>query len=108
MDRLSASLYLDQNMRITGGIDLLSASKAGRRSLDAVMTALGGETTLHKSNMVALFKQEETIRTSSRDVALQAWSACRAANLSSLTIILSKIPIIDTLSMEEQVCFFFL
>lgn len=106
MERLSAALYLDQNMRITDGVDLLSTSKAGRRSLDAVMAALGGEAMLHKSNMVALFEHEETIRTSSRDVALQAWAACRAANLPSLTRILSRIPRIDTLSMDEEVCLF--
>lgn len=105
MDRLSTSLYLDQNIRITGGVDLLSTSDAGRRSLDAVMTALGGEITLHKSNLMTLFKHEETIKTSSRDVALQAWAACRAANLPSLAVILSEIPIVDTLSMKKQVYF---
>jgi regulator of nonsense transcripts 1 len=105
MDRLSASLFLDQNMRIGGGVDLLSSSspKSARRSLDAVMTALGGEVTLHKANMVALFKHEETATTPTRDVALQAWAACRAGSLQSLAKTLSKIPRIDTQVFGAQV-----
>lgn len=105
MDRLSASLFLDQNLRITGGVDLLSLSNNNRRSLNAVMVALGGEVTLNKPAVVALFKHEEAISTPSRDVALQAWAACQAANLSSS--ILWKIPRIDTQHMEDKVYFLF-
>jgi hypothetical protein len=104
MDRLSISLFLDLNLRITNGVDLLSASKSARRSIDAAMSALGGETTLHKANMIALFKHEETTTTPVKDLALQAWAACRAGTLSSLTKSLSKIPRILTLALDAKVC----
>lgn len=104
MDKLSSSLFLDHHMRITGGVDLLSLSKSSRRSFDAVMNALGGETTLQKDNVKALFKHEETISASPGDVALQAWAACRAGSLRSMEKKLREIPRIDTQSMPEQVC----
>jgi hypothetical protein len=104
MDRLAASIFLDQGLRIWGGVDLLSSSKAARRSLDALMNALGGETTLYKDNMKALFKHEETATTPIRDVALQAWAACRAGSHKSLSKLLSKIPTIDTQDFGREVC----
>jgi regulator of nonsense transcripts 1 len=103
MDRLSASLFLDQNVRITRGVDLLSSSNSGRRSLDAIMNALGGETTLYKKHMVTLFAHEEGSTTPPRDVALQAWAACRVASLPSLVKTLSEIPRIDTQAFGAQV-----
>jgi len=77
MDRLSMSLFLDQNVRITRGVDLLSSSKSARRSLDACDECVRARTTLHKAHMVTLFRHEEGSTTPARDVALQAWAACR-------------------------------
>jgi regulator of nonsense transcripts 1 len=107
MDRLSTSLFLDQNVRITRGVDLLSSSKSARRSLDAVMNALGGETTLHKAHMVTLFRHEEGSTTPAQDVALQAWAACRVGSLPSLAKTISKIPRIDTQTFSAQVSILF-
>lgn len=103
MDKISASLYLDQNMRITDGTDLLSVSEEGRQSLAAVMDALGGVEILHRSEVIALVKYKEGIRTSLEHVALQAWAACRAGNLLSSQTNFVEIPRINTLSREEQV-----
>jgi hypothetical protein len=107
MDKLSASLFLDLNLRMTRGIDLISSSGSGRKSVAAKMNALGGETTLHKSQTIALFKHEETATTPIQDVALQAWAACRAGSLPSLTKALSKLPRIDTRVLGENVCILF-
>jgi len=95
MDRLAVALYLDLSLRITSGVDLLSVAKADRQSLEAVMHCLGGETTLHKANVINLFKQDEKISTP-RDVALQAWAAYRAATLAKMASKLAMVPRITT------------
>lgn len=102
MDKLSASLFLDQNVRITRGVDLLSSSTAGRLSLEAIMNALGGQTTLYKKHVATLFAREEG-STPERDVALQAWAACRVGSMPSLVTPLSQIPRIDTQAFGAQV-----
>ena len=104
MDRLSASIFLDLGLRISGGVNLLSSSKSTRQSLDALMNALGGAINLYRENMKALFKHEETATTPIRDVALQAWAACRAGSLKSLSKLQSKIPRIDTQDFGGEVC----
>jgi len=93
--RVSAALFLDHNLRITGSVDL-SSSTSTRRSENALMNALGGEIFLHKGNVVNLFKHEEASMTPVRDTALQAWAAGRAGSLPSMHKILSDIPRIDT------------
>lgn len=102
MDRLSASLFLDLNLRITGGVDLLSSSRSARQSIEAKMNALGGETTLHKTHVITLFKHNETVTTPAKDLALQAWAACQAGSLPSLINILSRIPRINTRNMGAK------
>ncbi|KAI6030237.1 P-loop containing nucleoside triphosphate hydrolase protein, partial [Pisolithus marmoratus] len=82
MDRMAIALYLDMALRINGAVDMLSVSLgSNRRSLQALMTALGGELTLHKSNVEALFFSNEWLLRSDSDLVQQAWAACQAATL---------------------------
>ncbi|KAJ7761895.1 P-loop containing nucleoside triphosphate hydrolase protein [Mycena maculata] len=82
MDVLATALYHDFKFRISGGVDLLSFASDDRRSLMAMMNSLGGEPTLNKANVIALFQAEEKLDETPRDViALQAWVAWRAATL---------------------------
>lgn len=109
MDRVCLSLFQDHNMRITGAVDLLSLAppKDSRHTLQAVMSALGGETTLQRANVKALFKHEESASTSVPDVALQAWLACRTASLPSLAKGMHKINRINTELFGEEVSIIF-
>ncbi|KAG2367893.1 P-loop containing nucleoside triphosphate hydrolase protein [Suillus spraguei] len=76
MDRIALGLYLDHSLRINAAVDILSVSLSDRRSLEASMDALGGELLLQKQNVKILFAHREGDATT-KDVALQAWAACR-------------------------------
>ncbi|KAI6123254.1 hypothetical protein EV401DRAFT_1829602, partial [Pisolithus croceorrhizus] len=73
MDRIAIALYLDVALRIVGAVDMLSVSLHNRRSLQALMNAMGGEFTLHKSNVKALFFSDEPGPVSDSDLVEQAW-----------------------------------
>lgn len=107
MDRFAASLYVDLDQRITRGLDLLSMSKGDRCSLDAFMAALGGETTLNKTNTVTLFDHDERSSAPVEDIALQAWVACRAGiqatTVPRIECDITKVSIIDTLAFSHEV-----
>ncbi|KAI6155140.1 hypothetical protein BKA82DRAFT_41557, partial [Pisolithus tinctorius] len=81
MDRIAIALYLDMALCIDGAVDMLSVSLSGRRSLQALMNAMGGESTLEKPNVEALFFDNEWPSVSDSDLAQQAWAACQAAVL---------------------------
>ncbi|KII85038.1 hypothetical protein PLICRDRAFT_116758 [Plicaturopsis crispa FD-325 SS-3] len=101
-DKVAASLYLDLGQRITDAVDLFSVSTADRQSLDAIMAALGGETTLNKPSTIQLFKHEESDKAPTATIAMQAWAAWRAATLPSLAKRLARIPRINTQVMAEN------
>ncbi|KAI5989406.1 hypothetical protein F5J12DRAFT_686164, partial [Pisolithus orientalis] len=73
MDRIAIALYLDMALCIDGAVDMLSVSLSGRRSLQALMNAMGGESTLEKPNVEALFFDNEWPSVSDSDLAQQAW-----------------------------------
>ncbi|KAF8969177.1 P-loop containing nucleoside triphosphate hydrolase protein [Flammula alnicola] len=102
MDKLATALHLDSGLPITAAKDLLSVSKADRHSLEALMDALGGETTLDKRAVKRLFHNEETTSNDFRILALQAWAACCAATLQNILVVLEQVPSIDTLRFDEQ------
>ncbi|KAI6108090.1 hypothetical protein F5141DRAFT_97699 [Pisolithus sp. B1] len=81
MDRIAIALYLDVALRVVGAVDMLSVSLHNRRSLQALMNAMGGEFTLHKSNVKALFFSDELGPMSDSDLVEQAWAACQVSNL---------------------------
>ncbi|KIO15253.1 hypothetical protein M404DRAFT_70347, partial [Pisolithus tinctorius Marx 270] len=81
MDRIAIALYLDMALCIDGAVDMLSVSLSGRRSLQALMNAMGGQLTLQKPNVKALFFNEESRSVSDSGLAQQAWAACHAAIL---------------------------
>ncbi|KAG2339333.1 hypothetical protein BDR05DRAFT_977761 [Suillus weaverae] len=85
IDRIAIGLFLELSLRINAGVDILSVSNSGRRSFQAIMDALGGEILLQKSNLKTLFSHEDG-GTATKDVALQAWAACRAATLDHMTL----------------------
>ncbi|KAH7922887.1 hypothetical protein BV22DRAFT_973466, partial [Leucogyrophana mollusca] len=102
MDKIAIALYLDLSLCVRAGADLLSISKkSNRHSLDAILQALGGELTLHKEAVKALFRHREGDHTLPTDAALQAWAACRASSLSSMQRALLAIPRIDTQGMLD-------
>ncbi|KAG2347792.1 P-loop containing nucleoside triphosphate hydrolase protein [Suillus weaverae] len=76
MDRIALGLHLDLSLRINAAVDILPVSSSARRSLEATMNALGGEVLLQKDNVKILFAHREG-DVSTKDVALQAWAACR-------------------------------
>ncbi|KAI6042869.1 hypothetical protein EDC04DRAFT_2563508 [Pisolithus marmoratus] len=86
MDRIAIALYLDMALRIDGAVDMLSVSSGDRRSLQALMDAMGGESTLHKSNVTALFFSNESHSVTDSDLVQQAWAACQAAILPHMAV----------------------
>ncbi|OAX35939.1 hypothetical protein K503DRAFT_337979, partial [Rhizopogon vinicolor AM-OR11-026] len=86
MDRISISLFLDLSLRINAAVDILSVSHLDdRRSLQALMNALGDEDLLRKVNVKTLFARRRRKNASTaKDVALQAWAAYRAATLARM------------------------
>ncbi|KAG1821660.1 P-loop containing nucleoside triphosphate hydrolase protein [Suillus subaureus] len=100
IDRIALALFLDLSLRINGAVDVLSVSTSDRRSLQAIMNALGGEVSLQKDNVKTLFAHREG-DTAPKDVALQAWAACRAATLDDMTLRFAAISRIDTDTMPD-------
>ncbi|KAJ6513128.1 P-loop containing nucleoside triphosphate hydrolase protein [Mycena sanguinolenta] len=98
MDVLATSLHFDFGLRIRSGVDLLSVSlKDDRRSLQALMTSLGGAVHLNKANVSSLFQGEERLsKTKPKEIALQAWAAWRAATLDNMKPRLDSTPRINT------------
>ncbi|KAH7913560.1 hypothetical protein BJ138DRAFT_604646 [Hygrophoropsis aurantiaca] len=104
MDRIAIALYLDLSLRIRAGVDLLSASKRNNRhSLDALMDVLGGEHTLNKLGVKALFRHREGAETKQCDTALQAWVASQASKLVTMSRRVLAVPRIDTYTMLDTV-----
>ncbi|KAJ7475941.1 P-loop containing nucleoside triphosphate hydrolase protein, partial [Mycena latifolia] len=101
MDLVSTSLYLDLGLRITRAVDLLSAAQDGRQSFAALLSVLGGDDGLEKDKLATLFKYEENVCAPAADVALQAWTAWRAATLNSMAKRLAEVPRIDTRAFSE-------
>jgi hypothetical protein len=102
MDKFSASLYLDLGEYITNGVDLLSVGKGERHSLDALASSLGGETTLKKAGVIALFKDDEA-NTDIRTTATQAWVACHAGLLEHMSQRLTNLAKINTKDINIEV-----
>ncbi|KAI6042874.1 P-loop containing nucleoside triphosphate hydrolase protein [Pisolithus marmoratus] len=86
MDRIAIALYLDVALRIDDAVDMLSVSLGNRRSLQALLDALGGELTLYKSDVKALFFSNESHPVSDSDLVQQAWAACRASTLPHMAM----------------------
>jgi regulator of nonsense transcripts 1 len=100
IDRIALALFLDLSLRINGAIDVLSVSTSDRRSLQAITNALGGEDLLQKDNVKTLFAHKKGGGTS-KDVALQAWAACRAATFDNTRLRFAAISRIDTDTMPD-------
>ena len=103
MDKLATSLFLDADSRVTCGIDLLSTSTSNRHALATVFTVLGGEITLQRDNVVALFENDESVKALDKHIALQAWAAYRAGMLPS-TYRRKDLTWVNTRDMSETVC----
>ncbi|KAI5980594.1 P-loop containing nucleoside triphosphate hydrolase protein [Pisolithus albus] len=102
MDRIAVALYLDMGLRIDGAVDMLSVSSADRRSLQALMNAMGGESVLRKSNVEALFFSNHSDSISHPDLVQQAWAACRAAILPRMAGLFHVVRRIRTKTMQEN------
>lgn len=81
MDRIAIALYLDLMLRIDRAVDMLSVSLGDRRSLEALLDAMGGQPTLHQLNVNELFFTNDFRSVSDSDLVQQAWEACQAAIL---------------------------
>lgn len=91
MDKVAGALFYDLGLRLNSGVDLLSVSRGDRNALESLMTSLGGELVLNKTHVIRLFRDNESMKTSSTSTALQAWAACRAATLPSMIQRVSRI-----------------
>ncbi|KAI6108110.1 P-loop containing nucleoside triphosphate hydrolase protein [Pisolithus sp. B1] len=102
MDRIAIALYLDLGLRIDNAVDMLSVSTADRRSLQALMNAMGGELTVRKSNVEALFFSNESGSVSNSDLVQQAWAACQAAIIPRMAELFHVLRRIRTNTMQEK------
>ncbi|PPQ67578.1 hypothetical protein CVT25_012072 [Psilocybe cyanescens] len=103
MDKLSAALFFDHEMRISSGKDLLSLSKETRGSLAAFMAVLGNESIVFKEAVTDIFFKEGSHQEKSKMVALQAWVACSASLRPAMLPRLKETPSIDTVAIEKQI-----
>ncbi|KAF8843772.1 P-loop containing nucleoside triphosphate hydrolase protein [Paxillus ammoniavirescens] len=99
MDQIATALYSDLSLCIDDGVDMLSVTTHDRRSLQALMDSMGGETTLHRVNVKALFFSREGDTGSG--VALRAWAACRAAMVPEMSRRFSSISRINTNALPK-------
>jgi len=107
IDRIAAALFLDLSLRINAAVDMLSVNpdRYDRRSLQALMDALGGELLLRKKNVKTLFAPRGRRNPlSSNEVVLQAWAACRAATLTHMAPRYAVISRIATHTIPDFVC----
>ncbi|KAJ6513133.1 hypothetical protein C8R45DRAFT_812095 [Mycena sanguinolenta] len=102
MDGVATSLCLDLGLRIGRAIDLLSAVQDFRESVAALISVLGGQDDVNKSNLRSVFSHDEQATAPREHVVLQAWSAWRAATLSSMAQRLDAVPRIDTRPFSES------
>ncbi|KAG2347790.1 hypothetical protein BDR05DRAFT_875647 [Suillus weaverae] len=100
IDRIALALFQDFSLRINGAVDILSVTTSDRRSLQAIMNALGGEVLLQKDNVKSLFAHREG-DAATKDVALQAWAACRTTTFDDMTLRFAAISRIDTDTMPD-------
>ncbi|KAF7336708.1 Regulator of nonsense transcripts 1 [Mycena venus] len=100
MDGVATSLYLDFGFRIVRAVDLLSAVQEFRESVAALLSVLGGEDAVNRSNLGTVFLDEEVSSPRSH-VALQAWAAWRVATLESMRQRVGAVPMIDTRPFSE-------
>ncbi|KAI6128955.1 P-loop containing nucleoside triphosphate hydrolase protein [Pisolithus croceorrhizus] len=101
MDRIAIALYLDVALFIDDAVDMLSVSVHNRRSLQALMNAMGGELTLYKPNVKTLFFDNESRLVSDSDLVQQAWAACQASTLSYMAVRLHALRRIRTNSIPD-------
>ena len=102
MDRIAVALFLDLSLRINAAVDILSvcSSRASRRSLQAIINALGGDQLIQKVNVQAVFVHGE----GDNARALQAWGACRAATIEGMASRYATVSRIATDTMPSVVC----
>ncbi|KAF9485149.1 P-loop containing nucleoside triphosphate hydrolase protein [Pholiota conissans] len=101
MDKLAAALFLDFDIRITSGKDLLSLAKGDRLSLQSFVSVLGGENNVKKHSVKNLCDSEDVSRADLQTLALQAWAASASAILSDISIQLQMAPSIDTNTLDS-------
>jgi uncharacterized protein (DUF1330 family) len=106
MDRIAVALFLDLDLQINAAVDILSVSTCqdGRRSLQAIMNALGGQLLLQKNNVKTLFTSRKGDSASPTKVVLQAWAACCAATLPHMAPKYAALSRIATDTMPDAVC----
>ncbi|KAI6155139.1 hypothetical protein BKA82DRAFT_510740 [Pisolithus tinctorius] len=104
MDCIAVDLYLDMALRIDSAVDMLSVSLGNRRSLQALMNAMGDEWTLHKSNVKALPFSNESCPTSISDLVQQALAACQASIIPDMAVRFHALGRISTSMIPDEVC----
>lgn len=81
MDKLATYLFTNLSLRVVGAVDILSLVRQSRHLVKTKISALGGESAVHKASVVKLFCGEELYTAEPLTVATQAWVACKAALL---------------------------
>lgn len=102
MDRIAIALYLDMGLRIEHAVDMLSASHSDRQSLQALIDVMDGGSTLHRSNVKALFFSDKFGTVSDSDLVQQAWAACQASAFSDMATRFRELRRIRTNVIPEE------
>lgn len=102
MDSLSAALYLDFGIVITGGVDLSSTSAEERFSTQCYLDVLGGREALCSERVIDLFREDESPSTAVDDQCMQAWAAYTVLSRFSQDELLTM-PKVDAHIFSEDV-----
>ena len=106
MNYVAVALFLNHGIRLAAGKHLLSVST--RRQLDGLLETLGERrVALDKTNIINLFRNEESSANLPKTTALQAWAAYQAATMPETCGPVLEIPVINTLAIDPTVCIYF-
>ena len=107
LDRLVTSLYIDVDLRMTHGVDLLGLAgqrKKGHGSLDVIAQTLGDWGVLgDRERIIAVFQSERFDANKLDVLALRAWASYRAGTAASAAVKLENEALYDTHLLPDTV-----
>lgn len=104
MDRITTSLYYDHRIRVRQCIDLQSVlpQTTRRQSRATLLSVLGGETNLHRENVLSIFRGDTD--DVANNLPLQAWACHHAGTLPEVERRFQVVRPIDTYKLNDKVC----
>jgi hypothetical protein len=107
VDRLVTSLYLDVDLRLSGGVDILvfaAQKKNGHGSIESIAEALGGWSAfVTRDQLVSTFRSEEFDMKNLANLAMRAWVSFRAGTAVTAIHAMESASVYDTLTFSETV-----